>query len=185
MTAADIDAKMVKALNNKLLNHDIKIRSIQAGMLELKEKLHARFDLAFCIGNSLIHLDGKDEIQTFLKSAKQLLKKEGNLIIQIINFDRVLLKDITELPAVTNDEIGLAFERYYRFDKEKNIIFFRTILTVDDKKIENKIPLFPLLSEDAVEMLGEAGFKKVRLFADFNGNDFDKYNSYMLVLQAS
>ena len=185
VTATDIDAKMMKTLNNKLLNHDCKINCIQAGMLELAEKLHTSFDLVFCIGNSIVHLDKKDDIQAFFKSAKQLLKKDGSLIVQIINFDRVLLKEIRELPTITNDEIGLSFERFYRCDEEENRIFFKTILTVDDKKIENEIPLYLLLSDDAVEMLNDAGFKKVRLFGDFIGNEYDKYNSYMLVLWAS
>jgi glycine/sarcosine N-methyltransferase len=185
LTAADIDAAMLKALKDKLPGHGGNIVCVEAGMLELAERLQTEFDLAFCIGNSIVHLDGKDEIRAFLKAVKGLLKKGGKLIIQLINFDRVLLKEIKELPVIKNEETGLTFERFYRFDKDLNRIFFRTILEAGGKRIENEIPLFPLLSEDILEMLKEAGFKKVRTFGDFSGSGFDKYDSYMLVLQAS
>lgn len=185
VTAADIDIKMVEMLRNKLRDKNYKVNCIVAGMLELKEKLQAKFELAFCIGNSIVHLDRRNDIQLFLKAARGILNKGGNLVLQIINFDRVLHKGISELPAIINDEIGLTFERFYRFDKERDRIFFKTILTVEDKKIENEIPLFPLMSGDAVTMLKDAGFKKVKLFGDFNRSEFDKYDSYILVIWAS
>jgi glycine/sarcosine N-methyltransferase len=184
VAATDIDAAMLEALKKKLPENAENVICIEAGMLELAEKLQTKFDLAFCIGNSIVHLNDKDEIQKFLSSTKKLLNNDGSLIIQIINFDRILLKNVKELPVIRNNEIGLTFERFYRFDKDMNKIFFRTVLTVDDKRIENEIPLLPLLSEDAAEMLKGAGFNKVRMFGDFKGSEFDKYSSYMLVLLA-
>lgn len=185
VTATDIDASMIEALKNKIPEQGRNVVCIKAGMLELAEKLQTKYDLAFCIGNSIVHLNDKDEIESFIKASKELLKKDGNLIIQVINFDRILLKDIKELPAIKNDKIGLNFERFYRYEKAINKIFFRTILSVEGKKLDNEIPLYPLLSDEVVEMLEEAGYKKVRTFGDFSGSKFDKYNSYMLVIQAS
>lgn len=185
LTAADIDEGMVEELRKKLSQDTGDIKCIRAGMLEMKEKLESKFDLAFCIGNSIVHLSNLEEIQDFLVIAKSLLKKDGRLIIQIINFDRIILKEINELPAIVNEEIGLRFERYYRLDKEENRVWFRTVLSVDGRMLENEIPLFPLQSDDLNDLLKKAGFKKVKLFGDFNGSDYDRYNSYMLVLWAS
>jgi 2-polyprenyl-3-methyl-5-hydroxy-6-metoxy-1,4-benzoquinol methylase len=184
VTAADIDPAMVMGLKSKLVNQDFKINCIQAGMLNLEKEIHSRFDLAFCIGNSLVHLDGKAEVQEFFKSVKKLLKKEGKLVIQIINFDRILNKSVKELPVIKNDDIGLVFERYYRYEEHKNKVYFRTVLTVEDKRIENEIPLLPLLSQQAENMLKDAGFRNVKFFADFTGNEFEKDNSFMLVISA-
>lgn len=184
LTAADIDAKMVERLKEKTALLRQSIKCIQAGMLELQNSLKEKFDLAFCIGNSVVHLDGEDEMLAFFKSVRQLLKKDGSFILQIINFDRVILKDIKGLPPIKNEEVPLLFERYYRFDRERNRVFFRTVLSVEGKRIENEIPLSPLMCDDAVEMLKAAGFNKIKLFGDFNGNEFDRYNSYMLVIRA-
>lgn len=185
VTAADIDAAMVGSLRSKLADRGYGVRCIQAGMLELKDQIHSMFDLAFCIGNSVVHLDGKAEIQQFFKTARELVKTGGSFIVQIINFDRVILKNVRELPTLANDDVGLRFERYYRYEKDFDTVYFKTILTVGDNRIENEIPLFPLLLEDAVDMLKIAGFEKVGQFGDFLGNQFDSNNSYMLVLLAS
>ncbi len=185
VTAADIDAAMIEGLKTKLFNKKYKINYIQSGMLELKDEIHSTFDLAFCIGNSVVHLSGMDEIQSFFKTVKGLLNNGGSFIIQIINYDRVISKDIKELPVIENAEAGLRFERYYRYQKDLNIVHFKTILSVGDKRMENEIPLFPLLSTDAADMLKSAGFGRVKPYGDFIGNEYDKYGSYMLVLSAS
>ncbi len=185
VAAADIDAAMVEGLKSKLAGHEHKVSCVKAGMLELKDEIHSAFDLAFCIGNSVVHLNGEDEIRRFFKTARELVIKGGSFIVQIINFDRVILKNVRELPVLTNDEAGLRFERYYRYEKDSNTVYFKTILTVGNDRIENEIPLFPLLAEDAVNMLKGAGFERVEQFGDFLGNEFEKDNSYMLVLRAA
>lgn len=184
LVATDLDKKMIEELNNKLIKDNLSIEAVQSNMLEIDEKIQGKFDLIFCIGNSVVHLANKEEILKFFKASKKLIKRKGSLIIQIINFDRIIKQGITELPKIVNDDIGLVFERYYRFDIENNKIFFKTILTVEDKKIENEIPLLPLLYGEAIDLLISAKFKKVRLFGDFNGNEYDKDNSFMLVIQA-
>jgi 2-polyprenyl-3-methyl-5-hydroxy-6-metoxy-1,4-benzoquinol methylase len=185
VTATDIDAAMIEALKNKLRDQGANIVCIKAGMLELADKLGQMYDLAFCIGNSIVHLNGRDEIVAFLETARGLLKTGGSLVIQIINFDRVLYKNIRELPVIKDDKIGLTFERFYRFDKDMNKIFFRTILTVSEMKIENEIPLYPLISDEILVMLKSAGFNNVKIFGDFGGSRFESYESFMLVLLAS
>lgn len=184
VTASDIDPSMLEGLKKKLKDGNIEVKGIEAGMLELAEKVDKKFDLAFCIGNSVVHLGSMAEIQQFFNSAGNVLKKDGVFIIQIINFDRVLSKHVTELPTITNDEAGLTFERYYRHDPSLNRIYFRTILTAGEGKIENEIPLFPLLSDDAVRTLENAGFGDISLFGDFKGSPYDSENSFMLVIKA-
>lgn len=119
--ATDISVEMIKQLESKISNlgyNIYKIKCMQAGMLDLAEKLHEKYDLAFCIGNSVVHLNGKGEIQAFFKSVKMLLKEGACFVLQIINFDRILSKGVKELPAITNEEVGLKFERYYHFDNQ-------------------------------------------------------------------
>jgi SAM-dependent methyltransferase len=182
VTASDIDAAMLEGLKKKLQGTGLDIACIQAGMLDLDEKLQENYDLAFCIGNSVVHLNDGKEILQFFKNAKGLLKSGGQFIIQIINFDRVLLKDVRQLPLLRDEGAGLLFERYYRFEQALNKVFFRTVLSVDGERIENEIPLFPLQSADAVQMLKDAGFSDIRLFGDFSGSGYDREESFMLLL---
>lgn len=185
VTAVDLDSKMVEELKDKTLKSDLDIEALQGSMLELSSKISSKYDVAFCIGNSLVHLDGEKEIEKFFREMKGLLKEEGKLIIQIINYDRVLSKNVQFLPTIENKEVGLTFQRLYRYDEILNKVFFKTILEVEGKKIENEIPLYPALSEDLEKLLRKAGFKDVKLYGDFKGNDFEKDNSYALVVVAS
>ncbi|ACL75506.1 class I SAM-dependent methyltransferase [Ruminiclostridium cellulolyticum] len=184
VTAVDLDMEMVRQLEIKAKENNQSVRFMQGNMLELQNKITDSFDLVFCIGNSIVHLENLEQIRKFLKTAKQLTGKDGNLVLQIINFDRIILRDIKSLPTIENKRAGLTFERNYRYDQSCNRIYFNTVLSVDGEVYENEIPLYPLREDDLVEAVSEAGFKRVKLFADFKGNEFDKYNSYMLVLWA-
>ncbi|SHI84638.1 Methyltransferase domain-containing protein [Geosporobacter subterraneus DSM 17957] len=185
VTAVDLDRRMVEELRNKVLDNTLDINVIQGNMLELDKKLDAKYDLVFCIGNSLVHLDGENEVEEFLRVMKNLLNENGKLVIQIINYDRVIAKDVRSLPTIENKDIGLTFKRNYRYDQVLHKIFFKTILEVDGNEIENEIPLLPIFADDIVKMLGKAGFTGIQLYGDFKESPFDKNNSYALVLVAS
>lgn len=184
VTSVDLDEKMVQQLDEKLHKEGRAVKVMQANMLELDKKLSEKFNLAFCIGNSIVHLENIQQIKEFLIIAKNLMEMDGSLVIQIINFDRILLRDIKSLPTLEDKKIGLSFERNYSYDKQIKTINFNTKLSVDGNIYENEIPLYPLLQDELVEAVLAAGFKKIKLFGDFNGNEFDKYNSFMLVLWA-
>lgn len=183
-TAVDLDGQMISLLEQKVRaeGRDIKFRT--ADMIDLDKQLAEKFNMAFCIGNSVVHLQNLQQIKDFIRSAKNLLENDGSLVLQIINFDRILLRDIKSLPAIEDRSRGLTFERNYDYDRGNNIIKFRTKLEVDGNSFNNEIPLYPLLSDEVVEALQAAGFKKLKLFGDFNGSEFDKYNSFMLVIWA-
>jgi 2-polyprenyl-3-methyl-5-hydroxy-6-metoxy-1,4-benzoquinol methylase len=185
MTAVDLDKAMIEGLREKALSSGSKVKYLQANMLELKEKLpHKGFDVVFCIGNSVVHLDNNNEISEFFNNTKSVLSDNGTLIIQTINFDRVLSKGITSLPTIFNDTIGLKFERLYRYDHLINKVFFKTILTVEDKKIENEIPLTPLKFDETEHMLKKAGFTDIAAFGGFDGSEFQNENSFLMIIKA-
>ncbi|MEG2018666.1 MAG: class I SAM-dependent methyltransferase, partial [Clostridium sp.] len=106
VTAIDLDYAMVEGLRKKAANDNLDIKALQGNMLELRNKVNTRYDLAFCIGNSLVHLEGEEEIEKFFKEMKCILKEDGKLVIQIINYDRVLSQNITSLPNIENQEVG-------------------------------------------------------------------------------
>lgn len=185
MTAVDLDAKMIAMLKAKVLSEKADIKVLQGEMVDICQKLDSKYDLIFCIGNSLVHLDGETEIEQFFAAAKALLTNMGSLVIQIINYDRILANNVKALPTIENKDIGLTFQRYYRYDNNLNKIFFRTILEVAGEKIENEVQLHPILADKIVQLLENTGFKNIELFGDFKGSKFDKNSSYALVLVAS
>jgi len=179
VTAIDLDESMVQILKEK----DERINAQVLNMLDIND-LTGSFNLIFCIGNSLVHLNDLKEIGLFLKSCKNKLKTNGKLLLQIVNYDRILDKEITSLPEIKNEEKNLRFERYYNYLPEQHKIDFKTILTVNGEVLENHILLFPIKSEELKELLKAAGFTGVEFYGSFKKDNYEPMESFSLVVIA-
>lgn len=187
VTAVDIDEKMVEKAKEKILSGKLSADILRCDMKELEERLYPGFGCIFCIGNSIVHLDSRDEILEVLRQMHALMEKGGTLILQIINYDRILKYKIDELPPVVNEDINLEFIRKYELSEDGKHIDFNTTLTVDEngEKIEykNSVKLLPLESRIMHELLEKAGFSNIEFFGDFKYSVYDE-NSFMLVVKA-
>jgi 2-polyprenyl-3-methyl-5-hydroxy-6-metoxy-1,4-benzoquinol methylase len=184
ITGIDLDAEMIQyALNQQ----DRKLNSLQfhqLSMLELNQKFDKNsFDGIICFGNTLVHLNSLDQVMDFLKQAKSILKSDGKLLIQLVNYDRILSKQIKELPLIENDEI--LFERKYHYNTETNSIDFNTILTVKSthQQIRNSVVLLPILKSALEQLLKKAGFQNSNFFGNFKGEMYD-LDSPALIVEA-
>lgn len=185
VTAVDLDHEMVRMTAEKADLNGLDVEVFRCDMKELELILHPGFKCIFCIGNSIVHLGSLGEITKVLLQMYNLLDSNGTLILQIINFDRVLKFGITDLPTLKNDEIDLEFIRKYEYIKEKGIINFNTILKIGkgNERYENSIELFPVLSGDIIKGLRDIGFKEIDFYGDFNYSEYNE-NSFMLVAKA-
>lgn len=177
VTAIDLDPQMIQSLKEK----DSKINSHVLNMLNMDD-LPGTFDLIFCIGNSLVHLSSLDEIKAFLVSCRNKLKPHGRLILQIINYDRILEKGVKQLPTIKNEERHLTFERYYSYSSVKHSIDFKTLLTVDNQVFENHVPLYPLRTIELRELLDGSGFTQSAFYGSFRKDKYEPLESYSLVV---
>lgn len=178
----DMDAEMIQvAVNGKGDNYpDFK----QLSMLDLTTHFNKdSMDGIICFGNTLVHLDSLDEITDFLIQAKTVLKPNGKLLIQIVNYDRILSKSVKYLPLIENDEI--LFERNYEFQKLENKIGFNTRLKVKSTNeiIENSIKLVPILKNELTLLLNNAGFESCNFYGDFKKDDYS-IDSPALIIEA-
>lgn len=183
LTAFDLDKKMIEELKEKAISTDSDIKAMEGNILEMKEKFNpSAFDLIFCIGNSLVHLDNSKEIEKFFKDAKAILKDEGTLLFQVINYDRIISKGIKSLPTIYNEEANLSFERLYRYEEAEHKVYFKTILNVGKERFENEVPLYALQYDEAVGLIRNAGFNHIEAYGDFKGSTFHKENSYAMII---
>jgi len=188
LTATDLETEMIIKAKAKAEAAGVQVNAFTCDMKELEKKLVGnRFGCIFCIGNSIVHLGSMGDILDVLKQMHSLLNRGGKLILQTINYDRILKSGISGLPTITNKEAGLEFTRNYKYDEKSGLLSFDTILTVTEegtrRSYENSIDLFPVLSGDVNEVLTEAGFKKIQLYGDFEFTAYDT-GSYMLVATA-
>lgn len=179
VTAIDLDFSMIKKLREKNNNIDARVMN----MLNI-DNLNSKYDLLFCIGNSMVHLNDKKEIFEFLKKCKNNLKSGGYIILQIVNYDRILEKNIKNLPTIKNAEVNLLFERYYEYLSKEHKIDFKTILKVDDLKLENDVLLYPIKSGELIELLEASGFLNIKKYGSFKKDEYNAMNSFPLIVVA-
>lgn len=184
LTAVDLDQKMINKLSKKSKKEKNNIKFLQADMTKLLDTFDENtFDSIYCIGNSVVHLDNLDEIRKFFIDVHKLLKVDGNFVFQVINYNRILSKNVKALPTIINEEIPLKFERIYEYEELRNKIVFKTILSVEHKEIKNEIDLFPLRYNEATALLRDIGFKQMKAYGSFKGNNYEKQNSYAMIIE--
>ncbi len=124
-----------------------------------------RFDGLVCLGNTLPHLAGPFELESFLGGAARVLGPGGRLAVQILNYDHLGRNRVTELPVI--ETAHTVFRRFYEWRADE--VGFRTVLELKDgPRLENEIPLRPI---GAVELAGllAGDFSEVELFGGFDG----------------
>jgi len=182
----DLDSEMIRLAEEK--KNNLSVRFLAEDMRNASENFQGnKYDMIFCIGNSIVHLDNKYQIEELIKDSYKLLNENGILDIQIINFDRILKDKVEALPTINREKQGVKFIRKYRHSEDGNKIFFETELEIlkGDRveKYENSVQLLPLQSEDLLKMLVNTGFHKISLYGDFLENDFND-KAYGLVIRA-
>lgn len=176
VVAIDNDPAMLELARDKTPGLDV--RRVP---MESIDCIEGGFDLIFCIGNSLVHLEDQTEIEGFIKDAYDLLHTDGSLLVQIVNYDRILSQKIGGLPTIDHND--LTFERHYHIEEDS--IDFHTYLETEDGKVENHQPLYPILSEDLLDAFEKAGFIGIQMFENFYGDSFDINTSMFLIVLAT
>ncbi len=77
-----------------------------------------------CLGNTLPHLTQPGELDRFFRAAGKTLVAGGVLIIQILNYPRIVLKGGLTLPELKGD--GFRFRRSQIYNKDTGLISFHT-----------------------------------------------------------
>ncbi|MDO5755839.1 MAG: class I SAM-dependent methyltransferase [Tissierellia bacterium] len=139
-----------------------------------------KYDLIYCVGNSICHLENIGEVKKAFKQAYFHLKDGGKYVLQFINYHPFLKNEddfLGELPLITDDE--LIFKRQYFRSHGK--IRFHTEIQGDFDPIINDILLIPLMEDDARKLLQDVGFKNIKSYCGFSDEKF-KDDAYAVVL---
>lgn len=180
--AFDLDIDMIEKAKDKC-PQALNVHFSQNDLLKFSDGYKPeRFDVVYCFGNTLAHLNDEKEIQLFLQSAKSVLKPNGILLLQVVNYDRIMNDKITKLPTIESDHF--IFERNYSFSKE-NVVQFSTILKnkPSDQMSEQSVQLFPIKKIDLFKEILATGFLEVNFFGNFKNEPWDN-DSFHTVVKA-
>ncbi|MCU0285032.1 MAG: class I SAM-dependent methyltransferase [Acidobacteria bacterium] len=167
VTGIDLDAGLIQAAKQEAGSHGLEINFAVMNMMDIDAHFPSHsFDAVLCLGNTLVHLQSPAEIAEFMQKVYRVLKKEGVFIIQIVNYDHVLAKGITELPVIDTEHVR--FERHYIYDKDKHKMHFQTRFTVkkDMTYFEDEVSLYPLVQSE-LDSLIKKTFNEVSYYGDF------------------
>ncbi|WP_430932213.1 class I SAM-dependent methyltransferase [Saccharicrinis sp. 156] len=138
------------------------------------------YDVAYCLGNTLAHLPSLEEVGQYINAAASVLKPGAFVLVQVVNFDRVISNKISQLPTIESE--NYVFERNY-IPEEHGVIQFSTVLKVK-RSVESytqSLSLIPILKEDLVKMLSEQ-FEEVQFFGSFKKEKWLEDSFHTVVL---
>ncbi len=186
VSGIDLDEGMIEVFKKKAREEGVTVNALVGDMKKLQQYYKEEsFETAFCIGNSLVHLTTLEEIMQVLKVVYQLLEKKGKMIIQIINYDRILKYNIEQLPTIENNEAGVSLVRNYVKYSGDDLIHFQTELRVikENECYKNVVELYPLRKKELIEGLEKIGFFINEVYGNFKEEPYSD-ESYATVIVA-
>jgi len=174
--AIDFDEGMIQIAKQKIKGIKIPVHFKQGDMLALDQV--EDYDGIYCIGNTLAHLNTTMDVFKALGNFYDALKPEGIFVFQIVNYDRVIDKNINSLPTLKAP--GVEFIRNYELVNGK--IIFKPILITEKSTHHHSVELLPIRQSELFKMMTQVGFHEVRSFGRFDASPFENQTSFMLVM---
>jgi cyclopropane fatty-acyl-phospholipid synthase-like methyltransferase len=159
----DLDEGLLNVAKKKYPSYQF----VHKNMLEINQ-MGTHFDKVICLGNTLVHLPNRDLVQEFFNAVYGSLNKDGYLITQIINYDRILEDNINHLSTIDNQHIK--FKRNYVLHDDYLDFNTELLIKSSDQMIENSIPLLTLRREEIRQMLIKSGFTNIKFYGGLDGS---------------
>lgn len=180
VAASDLDADMIAVAGNSaggLLEESDTLKASHPrpgrvsfrvadmiGALESGESEAA--NLVLCLGNTLPHLTESPLVARFFDAAYAHTSPGGQLIIQILNYERIRrLKSLVLRELVSGD---LTFRRRQVFDEQTGFVDFSTEVEVDGRVERHSYKLNPLESGDVNEYARRSGYEPAVSYEDWS-----------------
>jgi SAM-dependent methyltransferase len=177
----DLDEKMIGLVREKAADSNITADFQTADIIEyLKNSSPKTYDNIVSFGNTLVHILSEDDLINTFDLINKSLKPDGSFLGQILNYNRILDNNITDLPDINTDK--LIFKRNYDYQDNSDIILFRGTLIDKEsgKESQAATELRPIRVERSFNLLKESSFKDIKFFASPDGEPFSEENSIAL-----
>ncbi|MFN3134745.1 MAG: methyltransferase domain-containing protein [Candidatus Kryptonium sp.] len=164
----------------------------------IKEKYKEKFELVFCIGNTLPHLINEKDLLIALRNFYNALIPNGILIVQILNYDKIVKNE--ERIVNVRETPEKIFVRFYDFEPtivgspslkvfeiRKDFLKFNVLIVDKTKNYSFKLVttrIRPIKSEDLCRKLRMVGFKEIEIFGDLLKREFKSNESKNIVVFA-
>ncbi len=141
------------------------------------------FDVVFCLGNSIPHLLGDDELRRAFDNFYAVLRPDGILIVQLLNYSRIFEK--LQRVVGINEWGATTFVRFYDFLDEDMVRFNILTITREQGKLNHNLRETVLKGYQLTGLekaLRKAGFNSIEAYGDMSFAAFEPNKSPNLVI---
>jgi glycine/sarcosine N-methyltransferase len=182
VVAFDPSPEMLKVAesNSKRMNVQPAFHNSTAD--KIPREFDDNFDLVLSLGNTFANISN-DKLQESIQRCYDILKPDGQLLIQILNYEKILV-DKNRIVDITEGK-NKFFVRFYDFIDEQ-IVF--NILTFSKSNISeyklSSTEIHPYISDDFKSALRTSGFNDLKFYGDLRLAEFVVQQSKDLVVLA-
>lgn len=168
---------------------DSNVSFLVGGFGGLRASLEGEFDAVLCLGNTLPHVPDQASLQSALADIMAVLRPGGLLIVQQLNYDRIMTtrQRFLGLSQGRRDHAEYLFFRFYDYlptGLAFNVVIMRREADGTWQHRVESTYLQPILSTQLTSTLAETGFVDVRLYANYDGEAFSPLSANDLILTA-
>ena len=183
VTSFDTSVGMIEKASANASKEKVKINFSVGNAANIPEFFNEHFDLVISLGNTFANIK-KENLFKSLKRCYEVLKKGGVLLVQILNYQKILSGKERIINITEND--AYFFIRFYDF-KSGHIVFnslrvAKTELS-DYSLISTKV--YPHLKKDFEKLLSELNFKSVELHSDLQSSSYIESSSKNMVIRCT
>ncbi|WP_407308793.1 class I SAM-dependent methyltransferase [Desulfosporosinus sp. SB140] len=174
----DLSAEMIEIARKKARDIGSSSTFSVADMRNLSS-IEKEFDGIVCLGNTLAHVSGEAELKQVLAQFKL---KAPRVLVQTVNYDRIIAKQIKELPLIKTS--SLMFQRYYTFCSDGSLEFTMKITFPDSREeVSGTNRLYPVACSGLMKAFEEEGWEIAGLWGNFEKEPWT-YDSPATVISA-
>jgi glycine/sarcosine N-methyltransferase/sarcosine/dimethylglycine N-methyltransferase len=177
----DESESLIEKAKKNCLENKIYIPFQVLSMIDIEKHPAKPFDSVVMLGNIISFLEDEDQAVHFFKSAMNVLKTGGHLIVQTANYRRMLLEG-NRFELVTTCNSDLMFMKVYDLDPKKAKL---SVLMVEKnscwqmKSVTQ--PIMVLNKEDLVRFASRTKYASICLYGKLDGSSFKGESSDQLV----
>ncbi|MBN1447881.1 MAG: methyltransferase domain-containing protein [Bacteroidetes bacterium] len=182
VTAVDVSAEMLERARGHAKRHGRDIRFLQGDFLQPLPV--ASTELLLCLGNSLPHLPSREALGNVLTYWRTLLATKGRVIIQLLNYERILAEQ--ERIVNIRRERERIIVRFYDFLPDALQFNILTIIerTSSPEHSLRSTRLIPFTGADIESAAADAGFSECQIAASIEGTPVEAASTDIAVILA-
>ena len=183
VTAVDLSSNMIASLVRHAKDMGLTLRTLVAGFSDLPRLIEIPVDAVVSLGNTLAHILTPEELHEAMVSFATVLKPEGILFAQLLNYRRILASHETLLNV--KEVNGMRYTRSYEYPAGRiRFTIMREDLTGQSATVSESVVLNPIMDDELVIVLHAAGFVQVRFYGGVNMDPYIPETSKDLVILA-